>query len=86
MQPTQCNLDVLLFPLDPQITTPAPLRCQERLPATAEWVQNQIASLAESLDQLFGKCEGKHRRMIKTPLIAANTGDDHIRDSSNAFT
>ena len=30
-QPPQCNPDVLLFPLDPQISTPTPFRSQKRL-------------------------------------------------------
>src|SRR5208283_529761 len=79
-QPLQSNLDVFLFPLDPQITTPTPFRSQKCLPGPTEVVQNEIASLAERLDQLLGKGEREDRRMIKTRLVAANICDDHIAD------
>ena len=71
------------FPFDPQISTPASLRRQKRLPAPAERIQDQIASLAERLDQLLGKAQREDRRVIKTRLVAADICDDHVADPCN---
>ena len=49
-QPPQSNPDVFLFPLDPQIATPASFRRQECLTAPGEWIEDQIIRLGKSLD------------------------------------
>src|SRR5271157_122899 len=85
-QPPQSNPDVLRFPLDPQITTPTSFCRQKCLSGPTEVVQHQIASLAERLDQVLGKSEREDRRMIKTRLIAAHVGDDHISDPGNTVS
>jgi hypothetical protein len=85
-QPPQGDLDVSLFPLNPQVTTTARLCGEQRLTAATKTVQNQVASLAERPDQLTGKSKRKQRRVIKTPLIATYVGDDHISDSGNPFS
>ena len=79
-QPPQGDSDVFLFPLDPQKPPTTSLSRQKCLPGPTEVVQNEIASLAERLDQLLGKGEREDRRMIKTRLIATDVGDDHISD------
>jgi hypothetical protein len=83
-QPPQSDLHVLLFPLDTQKSSTTSLRSQQSLTTAAEWVQNEIASLAKRLDQLFGKGKGKHRRVIKTWFIAADRGDFDIGDTGSA--
>src|SRR5271166_3372892 len=67
-QPLQSNLDVFLFTFDPQISTPTSFCRQKCLPGPTEIVQNEIASLAERLDQLLGKPQWEDRRVIKTRL------------------
>ena len=68
----------------PRNLRPHRLRGQKCLTGPAEWVQNQIAGLAERLDQLLGKGEWKHRRVFDAPLVATNICDDHVRDPGNA--
>jgi hypothetical protein len=70
-QPLQSNLDVFLFPFDPQISTPTSFCRQKCLPGPTEIVQNEIASLAERLDQLLGKPQWEDRRVIKTRLLGS---------------
>ena len=74
-QPLQSNPDVLLLPLDPQITTLASFCRQKCLPGPTEIVQNEIASLAERLDQLLGKPQWEDRRGIKTRLQGPGTNE-----------
>src|SRR5271157_3510044 len=79
-QPPQSNPDVIRFPLDPQITTPASFCRQKCLSGPTEVVQHQIASLAERLDQVLGKSEREDRWVIKTRLVATDICDNHIAD------
>ena len=65
------NLDVFLFTFDPQISTPTSFCRQKCLPGPTEIVQNEIASLAERLDQLLGKPQWEDRRVIKTRLLGS---------------
>src|SRR5271166_5763127 len=83
-QPLQSNLDVFLFTFDPQMSTPTSFCRQKCLPGPTEIVQNEIASLAERLDQLLGKPQWEDRRGIKTRLQGSGDirGDRRLRQGT----
>src|SRR5271166_2255132 len=85
-QPLQGDSDVLLLPLDPQITTPASLRRQKRLPGPTEGVQHEIVCLAERPDQLLGKGLGEHRWVVHAGVFAPWRCEEHVRDPGDPFT
>jgi len=85
-QSPQGDPDVLIFPLDPQIATPATLRSEKCLPGPTEVVQNEISLLAERPDQLVCQCQREHCRMVQALLVATDVGDDYVRDSGDAVT